>query len=110
MESRLGTSGDRSIRPLNHGFTLCWFVDATSVRCPGISDRTWLVTSSSVIECDPVFRDSVANVRALLTIAIETPAAASLVQFRRTGRAGWSNAFGCASAVRMRALRTSGAE
>ena len=39
-----------------------------------------------------------------------TPAAASRVQCRRTGRAGWSNAFGCASALRMRALRTSGAE
>ena len=43
---RSRTGGAKSISPSNHGFTVCWSVDITSVRCPGCSDRMWLATSS----------------------------------------------------------------
>src|SRR6266576_2003924 len=36
------TGGEKSSLPLNHGFTVCWSDDCTSMRWPGMSERTWL--------------------------------------------------------------------
>src|SRR2546430_2037336 len=42
------TGGEKSSLPLNHGFTVCWSAETTSVRWPGMSERTWLASTWSV--------------------------------------------------------------
>src|ERR1700733_11834197 len=38
--------GDTSAWPANHGLTVCLSVDTTSIKCAGISERTWALTIS----------------------------------------------------------------
>src|SRR5258705_12695007 len=45
-EAKSLTGGEKSSRPSNHGLTVCWSEDGTSVRCFSISERTWLETIS----------------------------------------------------------------
>src|SRR5271154_5612771 len=41
----------KSSLPSNHGLTVCWSVEATSVRCPACSERIWAsMTSVEVTE------------------------------------------------------------
>src|SRR6266404_9826596 len=47
------TGGEKSTLPLNHGLTVCWSVDATSIRWLAINDRKWLET----ISCTSCFSD-----------------------------------------------------
>jgi hypothetical protein len=42
------------MRPWNHGFTVCWSDDGTSVRWLAINDRTWPETTLSTMRsCSP---------------------------------------------------------
>jgi len=41
--------GTNASLPLNHGLTVCWSVEATSVRWPGCSERTCASTSSATV-------------------------------------------------------------
>src|SRR5207247_2381211 len=46
--ARSFTGGERSTLPVNHGLTVCWSEDATSVQWLARSEeRTWLETTSS---------------------------------------------------------------
>src|SRR5712671_6633759 len=71
------TGGEKGSFPLNHGLTVCWSVEATSVRWLAISERTWEET----ISCDN--RSSV-DVRVTKGMAIRrtTAAAASGASIR----------------------------
>src|SRR5437899_3021449 len=44
----------KSSLPSNQGFTVCWSVDCTSIKCPGCNERTCASISSAVIRADCV--------------------------------------------------------
>ena len=80
MESSFGTVGERSVLPLNHGFTLCVLFDTTSVRCPAMRDLTWLVMMSSASPFGPPPRVRVSYVTPLEMTATAAQAAARRTQ------------------------------
>src|SRR5271170_7714562 len=45
------TGGEKSSLPLNHGLTVCWSVDTTSMTWLAISERIWLETISCASGC-----------------------------------------------------------
>src|SRR5262245_2425993 len=45
--ARSTTGGAKSSLPANHGFTVCWSPDRTSVRWLACSERRWLATDSA---------------------------------------------------------------
>src|SRR6266576_3976253 len=47
------TGGEKSSLPLNHGFTVCWSEETTSVRWPGMSERTWLASTCPASASSP---------------------------------------------------------
>src|SRR3989442_83300 len=47
------TGGEKSSLPLNHGFTVCWSDETTSVRWPGMSERTWLASTCPASASSP---------------------------------------------------------
>src|ERR1700735_329466 len=68
--SKSATAGDTSAWPENHGFTVCLSVDTTSIRCSGISERTWALNNSSLREivdgCDTAKKARLAPIAVLL--------------------------------------------
>src|SRR2546426_12549561 len=75
------TGGEKSSLPLNHGFTVCWSDESTSVRWPGMSERTWLVSTSSV-SVSPAARHSASRQLPSATAAREAARASA----RHVGR------------------------
>src|SRR5580658_1912229 len=49
--SRFLTGGEKSSLPLNHGLTVCWSVDTTSMTWLAIRERMWLETISCARGC-----------------------------------------------------------
>src|SRR5258708_32281034 len=78
------TGGTKASLPLNHGLTVCWSVDATSVRWPGCRERTWASMTSAAVkgEVEGLFwKRGTANHDTEATMAIAAAAAST----RQTG-------------------------
>src|SRR5437899_3482906 len=57
--ARSGTGGEKAVLPSNHGFTVLWSAEATSVKWPGWSARMCASTSSAAAESAAVTAGSV---------------------------------------------------
>src|SRR5438034_2996703 len=97
------TGGEKSSLPLNHGFTVCWSDESTSVRWPGMSERTWLVSTSSV-SVSPAARHSASRQLPSATAAREAARASA----RHVGRDALGSAV-ARSAARTRSRNAPGA-
>src|ERR1700677_3306170 len=75
------TVGEKSSLPLNHGLTVCWSVDTTSMMWPAIRERMWLETISRVNCCWAEGRVSV-RVRSNATQAVAMPLVEAVNQFQ----------------------------
>src|SRR5712671_499252 len=76
------TGGEKSSLPLNHGFTVCWSDETTSVRWPGMSERTWLASTC------PESASSPARLKASRQLPTATVASEAASASQRVATAG----------------------